>query len=1377
MKKLKKLVGYGLWALVICGLCSNSAVASTDKTFGTGSLIIPMDGSTYQPEADGGIYVAFGLVHKLLSRKAADGVTPNPIPVYWIINDQKTSITGTDLTISSTINPVAKEYKVAGEIAIAGVTTSVAYSGGPFVIDSVYAAAAKAIWAAGFQNVNLHVSKAPFTGKVQRELYGSPPKLALMNDTESRTGNATIILDNYLQAAGIVNDPTKCNALYAPFSGPDCIYDVLTPNEVGGIKTLAGASLDGKSMLFDYTSDGCTINPCPQYNLLWIPHWEYTKSTLKLGQYKSFNPNLASVAGVSAVGGLWQMPAGEVDGDDTIMAIRDFVSTGNGLFVECAGIESMEASPYGRFLTKFDIGKNGHASNKLYIYYNKNELGQPYSQSGNMPYLSEGGHIINWRPFLPGDASLVTPIVPMAFNPSPTNLKHGFTQAKTGYEETVSVFTYDDLPAPVAGTSPAPDIHNYVDGDQTSLATWKDQWHYYVGGYMDGDKDNGYVVYLGGHKYVKCVAAAAIVPQNPDRPLTVSFKDKNADQHGTNMSITINFTNGTGSPLTVYTLAVTGISAANLTTKTTTSGDLTLDFSLATMALKEIKGMHLINSNATQDLQLTFITLDWTVSNLTDKVHDVIFTDNNDNIELSNVDHARAVAFALSEAQLDSTLAPTPSAVVSGCTPNTVDGGAGIRYVLNTLFQLNDLHSIQYVRSAPVVYKDFLYQGSFDYPAYSGHFRKFQVNADRSDLGAGKKGLLPVTAFGTDGDTALLLTTDTLFSDGNSNKVVNTGELSGRNIYGSTQTGLETGVTLTDNTKLQLFKFENAGLFQGRMSFLAPLTSAQTQDVISRRYGMKYKSSLGWSKQPNVMGGVEHAAPVIIGPSSLTLATRPTMAYVGALDGMIHAFRAGVDTAASATDPGEMVDAGKELWSFIPSSQLPKLQYFRNPNVLSNYPAVDASLAFSEVPSPDFAGQYISTVVATMGVGGNSLVALDVTDPTGATPAKPKLLWERSGVDMASCANAALGTPPCTVTMGSGSKVAIGQVTNLEGQTEYRAYITTALKDKVSCQNAQGVPLNNGSLCGGIQVYSFDLYSGQQKWRFQRVYTSGVNDVPGSLALADVDRNGAMDYVVLGDMEGSVWLLPTVPDYDKSGGEDTVIMADSDFTDYAFTAGSPEVIPDIVPLYASIRDEAACPVGVTPLASSTPCYQTDQDQPIGVSATVVTRGSHTLLAWATGGAQWAEDTSYYATYVLDITAVNVYQLLDTSGKLKGASLTYKFVLDLGEKIFGALTYSEGFFYFATAFGQVEGLNPTDDVALLDKGNVRGVSSTDKTNNWKYAADGKFRGSVFVIKGQIYATTLDGKIMDVGSGAFAEPSALNYFKLKSWREIFDLGTNK
>jgi len=198
------------------------------------------------------------------------------------------------------------------------------------VIDSTYATSAKTLWADGFQDVNLHVAKVPFTASVQREMFGVPPKLALMNDSEARTGNATKILESYLKIAGIVNptadvDGQPCDG--TPVSGEGCIYDVLTPYEVGGIKNLAGTALNGKSMLFDYSCPGCATKPVANYRVLWVPHWVgYSDYLTTLGAYASFNPAVGTLSSTVE------------DVHDIVMAIRDFLDIGNSLFAECASI-------------------------------------------------------------------------------------------------------------------------------------------------------------------------------------------------------------------------------------------------------------------------------------------------------------------------------------------------------------------------------------------------------------------------------------------------------------------------------------------------------------------------------------------------------------------------------------------------------------------------------------------------------------------------------------------------------------------------------------------------------------------------------------------------------------------------------------------------------------------------------------------------------------------------------------------------------------------------------------------------------------------------------------------------------------------------------
>ena len=1365
MKTLAKgaVMGFLLWGAAVM-----PADAAIERTFGSGSLIIPMDGNAYQPSTDGGVYEAYGFIYKLLDRKQTDASgkvvkdalgnpIPDPIPVYWVIDDLKTVIDGVDLTIShNTTDPVAKEYRVSGEIAIPvvganpAVGKQVKYIGGPFVIDSNYAAAAQTIWKNGFQDVNLHVAKVPFTGKVQREMFGTPPKIALMNDDESRTGNATKIMGAYLQIAGIVNPPTDINGRACdgtPVSGEGCLYDVLTPYEVGGIKNLAGTALGGKSLLFDYSKcpppfTGC--KPTANYRVLWVPHWVGYSDQRKQGEYASFNPLVGTMSSL--------LP----DVDDTVMAVRDFIDIGNSLFAECAGIETFEWSKYGRFISKFDIGHNGGTNRAANIYYNQNALGQPYVQIGAFDFEPQGGHLHNWRPFQTGDRTVAAGPLAMAFSPAPANPKATYLQANTGYDGDVTVFTYDDAGVP-AGTTPPPALHAYQGGDAA-----KRQWHYYVGGHMDGDITNGYVVYLGGHSYVQCGATPVITTGKPDHEMTLTF-----DSDMTVKPLDLKFEFKVGA--STGTLAISSIQASNITTRSTTDGDLEVKLDGASYSAdgKTISGIHVINHKVTAQLEITGLTATTNGAGLP-RLTDVFDVTENVNVERTPGNtyatdatvpptKARLRAFQLDKGSATDSTTP---GYISGCAA-AGSSGAGIRYVLNTVFQLDGVTDREFVRSAPVVFKEFLYQGSFEYPNFDGHFRKFQVDAD---LGGGKKGLQRVDTFGgndalSPGDAAPALTKATSYLDNNSNKKIDTGELSGRHIYTCAAAGLESGTVLTSaNCGMTEFKFENAVSVQSRMG---TGTLAKTQEVISRRYGTRYDTNKeAWEKKENVLGGIEHSTAAVIGPSKLTNETRPLMAYFGALDGMLHAVKAGKKTAAELP---EAVDAGTELWSYIPSSQLPRLQYFRDPNTISSYPAVDASVAFAEIEDPIGYGTYKTVLLVTMGVGGNSIAALNVTDPT-VTP--PTLLWERSGVEDDA-------VTPKAVSMGNGSKVAIGRVTNTSGVREYRAFVTTALKDKKACQDTNGVPLGDGSLCGGIQIYTFDLLTGEQRWRFERVYRSGVNDVPGSLALVDVDQNGDEDYVVAGDMEGNLWLLPTAPDYDRNGSEDVIIRADSTLTDATSTTSS-NVIADISPLYAPSRDEAPC---TTYPNVPDPCYASGHDQPIGISPTVVVKDGRVYLAWGTGGSQWASASDYYSVYVLEITGLDTYNLVDGSGALRDATLAYEFTLEQGEKTFGAVTFSQGSLYFGTAFGSVEGLNLKDDIASNNTGNIRGISLTDKASNWKYTAGGKFRGSVYVARGHVYGTTLDGKVVDIGDPSYTEPSALRWFKVRSWREIFNLGSNQ
>ncbi|WP_026840072.1 pilus assembly protein [Citrifermentans bremense] len=142
------------------------------------------------------------------------------------------------------------------------------------------------------------------------------------------------------------------------------------------------------------------------------------------------------------------------------------------------------------------------------------------------------------------------------------------------------------------------------------------------------------------------------------------------------------------------------------------------------------------------------------------------------------------------------------------------------------------------------------------------------------------------------------------------------------------------------------------------------------------------------------------------------------MVYVGANDGMLHAFRLGtldpdVTGATLARLKGESL--GKEEWAFVPKNALPYLKYLTHPNYRHLY-YVDGGITLADVQigSGEGSDSWRTVLIGGMGLGGatcvsgadcvplpsgtaadkvgySSYFALDIT-----APEKPKLLWEFS---------------------------------------------------------------------------------------------------------------------------------------------------------------------------------------------------------------------------------------------------------------------------------------------------------------------------------------------------------------------------------------------
>jgi hypothetical protein len=253
------------------------------------------------------------------------------------------------------------------------------------------------------------------------------------------------------------------------------------------------------------------------------------------------------------------------------------------------------------------------------------------------------------------------------------------------------------------------------------------------------------------------------------------------------------------------------------------------------------------------------------------------------------------------------------------------------------------------------------------------------------------------------------------------------------------------------------------------------------------------------------LGGVDRSTVAVIPASAFAgSGTRPTMAYFGATDGMLHAVCAS-SGGSTATASNICPSLGTELWAFLPGTQLPLVR--------SNSARVDGSVhvvdAFGDFFNDPATGtksfRTILTFQTGFAVGATPAVyALDVTDPY-----TPRLIWEY-----------ARPTSPAAVDLGTGLLVATG-VTRVSGVPTNLAVVATS---------------NGGSGGAGIYVAGLGLQTGALKWDFKYAYPSpprGVaadlplpaSGIPAGVVAVDLTGSSQMSHVVFGDLYGDLWKL------------------------------------------------------------------------------------------------------------------------------------------------------------------------------------------------------------------------------------------------------------
>lgn len=169
--------------------------------------------------------------------------------------------------------------------------------------------------------------------------------------------------------------------------------------------------------------------------------------------------------------------------------------------------------------------------------------------------------------------------------------------------------------------------------------------------------------------------------------------------------------------------------------------------------------------------------------------------------------------------------------------------------------------------------------------------------------------------------------------------------------------------TTSDQTKL----------FRLRGSRLGDLVNSDPQYI--------YKDDFGYAQWNSSYSTFRAAS---------TYQSRPPVVVVGANDGMLHGFRADIDS-----------NGGTELFAYVPNGVYDNLFKLTLSTYEHNY-YVDGTARIADAYSTSWptTGEtnWRTIVVGTTGAGGKSVFALDITNPTSMT--KDNVLWEFSPPEM-----------------------------------------------------------------------------------------------------------------------------------------------------------------------------------------------------------------------------------------------------------------------------------------------------------------------------------------------------------------------------------------
>jgi Tfp pilus tip-associated adhesin PilY1 len=309
-----------------------------------------------------------------------------------------------------------------------------------------------------------------------------------------------------------------------------------------------------------------------------------------------------------------------------------------------------------------------------------------------------------------------------------------------------------------------------------------------------------------------------------------------------------------------------------------------------------------------------------------------------------------------------------------------------------------------------------------------------------------------------------------------------------------------------------------------------------------------------------IFGDVFHSNPVAVGPAMPFLRNetgygpasdansfmgrfglRQRVLYVGANDGMVHALDAGSFQDPDPNTPGDeyySAGDGSELFGYIPGFLLNKVKRLPQLNTGKQF-FMDGSGSAADV-FIDYDGDGIregtdwtTALIMPARQGGEGVLALDVTDPTGLTANHapyPRLMWEFTHAGLGESwsrpiitrvkLRASTGTGDrCGVNDGDGDCkeewVAIfGAGYRVEGDPNLGQY-TNDPNNPTYTEKGRGVfivRMSNGTVLARLRQIQGNAIFGKMRYA-----------IPAEPAVIDSNFDGFADVIYVGDLGGQLW--------------------------------------------------------------------------------------------------------------------------------------------------------------------------------------------------------------------------------------------------------------